>query len=129
MISGTQVALALVLGYGLTVLCLLAATFGLASASPAFVAKEHRITAGYKRLQALVWLVCVTIGAFATCAVAQGKYRWIVPSVLAAAFIGMLWQNKWEAEQRGLAHQILMSLVAVLGVAAGFGLANHFFKI
>jgi hypothetical protein len=41
-------------------MCLLAATFGLTSASPGFVAKEHRITAGYKRLQALVWLVCVT---------------------------------------------------------------------
>ncbi len=129
MISGTQVALALVLGYGLTVVCMLAATFGLTSASPAFVAKEHRITAGYKRLQALVWLVCVTVGAFVACVIAQGRYRWIVPSVLAAAFVGMLWQNRWEAQQRGLAHQILMSLIAVLGVAAGFGLAIHFLKI
>ena len=129
MIGGTQVALALVLGYGLTVLCMLAATFGLTSASPAFVAKEHRITDGYKRLQALVWLACVTAGAFVTCAVAQGRYQWIVPSVLAAAFVGMLWHNRWEAQQRGLAHQILMSLVAVLGVAAGFGLAKYFLKI
>jgi hypothetical protein len=61
--------------------------------------------------------------------VAQGRYRWVVPSVLAAAFVGMLWQNRWEAQQRGLAHQILMSLVALLGVAAGFGLAIHFLKI
>ncbi len=114
MIAWTQIALALLLGYGLTVGCLLVATFGLASASPGFVVREYRIRAGYKRLQALIWLLCVAAGAFLTCAVAQGAHPWIVPGLLAAIFIGMLWRNTWEARQRGMAHQILMSLVSIM---------------
>jgi hypothetical protein len=119
MIAATQITVALILGYGLAIGCLLVATFGLTAASPAFVAKGKRITAGYKRLQALVWLLCVTAGA----------HPWVVPVVLAAAFIGILWINTWEARQRGMAHQILMSVVSIVGVGAGYALAEHFLKI
>ncbi len=129
MIAATQIAVALILGYGLAVGCFLVATFGLTSASPAFVAQGNRITAGYKRLQALVWLLCATAGGFVTCMVAQGARPWVTQFVLAAAFIGILWSNTWEARQRGMAHQILMSLVSILGVGAGYGLAEYFLKI
>jgi hypothetical protein len=129
MIAATQIVVSLILGYGLAVGCLLVATFGLTSASPAFVAKGYRITAGYKRLQALVWLLCSAAGGFVTCVVAQGLRPWVVPFVLAAAFIGMLWRNTWEARQRGMAHQILMSVVSIVGVATGYALAEHFLKI
>ena len=129
MIAATLIVIALLLGYGMAVGCLLVATFGLTSASPDFVAREHRVTAGYKRVQAVVWLLCVTAGGFATCAVAQGARPWLVPVVLAASLIGMLWWNTWEARQRGMAHQILMSVVSILGVTAGYGLAKHFLNI
>ena len=55
MITGTLILVAVLLGYGMAVGCSLVATFGLTSASPDFVAREHRITAGYKRVQALIW--------------------------------------------------------------------------
>ena len=113
MITGTLILVAVLLGYGMAVGCSLVATFGLTSASPEFVAREHRITAGYKRMQSLIWLVCVTAGGFVTCAVAQGTNQWEVGSLLAASLIGMLWLNTWEARQRGMAHQILMSLVSI----------------
>jgi hypothetical protein len=129
MITGTLILVAVVLGYGITVGCSLVATFGLASASPDFVAREHRITPGYKRVQALIWLVCATAGGFVTCAVAQGTREFEVGALLIASLIGMLWLNTWEVRQRGMAHQILMSLVSILGVIAGYGLANHFLKI
>src|ERR1700683_5480745 len=99
MILGTLILVALLLGYMLTVGCMLAATFGLTSASPEFVIREYRITAGYKRLQALIWLVCVTLGASVTYLVAQGAYPLMVGSLLAVVLIGMLWRNTWEARQ------------------------------
>jgi hypothetical protein len=124
MILGTLITVALLLGYVFTVGAMLAATFGLTSASPDFVVREYRLTAGYKRLQALIWLVCVTLGAFVTYLVAQGAYPVMVGVLLAAVFVAMLWRNSWEARQRGIAHQILMSLVSMLGVVAGYGLAK-----
>jgi hypothetical protein len=129
MITGTLILVAVLLGYGMAVGCSLVATFGLASASPEFVVRDHRITAGYKRVQALIWLVSAAAGGFVACAVAQGAREWAVGGLLAASLIGMLWFNAWEARQRGMAHQILMSLVSIVGVVAGYGLANHFLKI
>ena len=124
MIVWTQISVALFLGYALAVGGLLLATFGLTSSvPPGFVTKQYRVTPKYKRVQALVWLGCVTVGAFVTCAVAQGAHPLLVPGVLAAALLTVLWRNSWEARQRGMAHQILMSVISVAGVAAGFMLA------
>jgi hypothetical protein len=129
MISGTIILVAVLLGYAMAVGCSLVATFGLASASPNFVARDHRITAGYKRVQALVWLVCATAGGFVTCGVAQqGGSPFSAAVLLSGLLIGMLWVNTWEARQRGMAHQILMSVVSLGGVAAGFWLAKHFLR-
>ena len=129
MITGTLILVAVLLGYAMTVGCSLVATFGLTAASPGFVAREHRITAGYKRVQALIWLACVTAGAFVAGAVAQWTSPLVVGTLLAVSLIGMLWLNTWEARQRGMAHQILLSLVSLIGVIAGCGLAKHFIKI
>ena len=130
MISWTQISVALFLGYALAVGGLLVATFGLtASVRPDFVAKQHRITPKFKRLQAVVWLICVTVGAFVTCMVAQGAHPWVVPVLLTAAFVGILWKNTWEARQRGMAHQILMSVLSVVGVAVGYTAAVRLFNI
>ena len=130
MITGTLILVAVLLGYAMTVGCSLVATFGLASASPDFVARDHRITAGYKRVQALLWLACVTAGAFVACGVAQqGGSPLVTATLLAGSLIGMLWFNTWEARQRGMAHQILISLVSLVGVVAGYWLAKHFIRI
>ena len=129
MIIGTLLALALVLGYGFTVASCMVATFGLTSALPAFVVREKRVSAGYKRVQALIWFGCVTLGAFVTSVVAQGTYPLMAGSLLAVALITVLWLNTWEARQRGMAHQILMSLVTIVGVLAGYRLADHFLKV
>jgi hypothetical protein len=128
MIAGTWIAVALCLGYSVTVACALAVTFGFTSSSPAFAVKENRVTLGYKRLQVLIWLVCVTLGAFVTCAVAQGTKPLVTGSSLAAILIAMLWWNTWEARQRGLGHQILMSVTSAAGVFAGYQLAGRFLK-
>jgi hypothetical protein len=130
MISGTIILVAVLLGYAMAVGCSLVATFGLASASPNFVARDHRITAGYKRVQALIWLACVTAGGFVTCGVAQqGGSPFAAAVLLSGLLIGMLWFNTWEARQRGMAHQILMSVVSLGGVFVGFWLAKHLLKV
>jgi hypothetical protein len=128
MITGTWIAVALLLGYSVTVACVLAVTFGLTSSSPAFAIEAHHVTVSYKRLQILIWLVCVTIGAFVTCTVAQGTQPLITASSLAAILISMLWMNTWEARQRGLGHQLLMSVTCVAGVVAGYQLAGRYLK-
>jgi hypothetical protein len=130
MIVWTQISVALVLGYALAIGVLLVATFGLTGAvPPGFVVKHHRITPQFKRVQALVWLICVTAGAFVTCVVAQGEHPWLVPALLAAAFVWVLWNNTWEARQRGMAHQLLMSVVSVAGVVAGYALGARLLDI
>ena len=129
MITVVLMAVALLAGYLLTMLCSLAMTFALGSASPSFVTQNFRITAGYKRVQALIWLFCVMAGAFVACAVARVTYPLFVATVFAALLIGLLWFNTWEARQRGMAHQILMSVVSLLGSAAGYGAAVRLLKI
>ncbi len=131
MVSMTVTALSLALGYLLTVGCSLLATFAIGSVAPEFVSEGHRITNGYKRIYALVWLGCAAIGAFSAVAAASvGTVGpWVVGVGLAALLIGVMWVNTWEARQRGLAHQILLSLTTVIGVAAGGWLAAHYAKL
>ncbi len=125
MITGTWIAVALFLGYLATVACALMATFALASASPGMVSQNFRITAKYKWIQAIIWLLCVIVGAAVTCAVAEGTSPWITQGGMIAGLIAILWLNSWEARQRGVAHQILMSLVSVVGVIVGYQIADR----
>jgi hypothetical protein len=129
MISLALIAVALLAGYLLTLICSLTATFALASASPSFVTQNFRITPGYKRVQALIWLLSVMAGAFVACAVARATYPIFVAVVFAALLVGLLWFNTWEARQRGMAHQILMSVASLLGAAGGYGAAVRFLDI
>jgi hypothetical protein len=129
MVAGIHIAAAVLVGYGVAVGCLLLATFALTSASPRMVLQEHRITNRYKWVQSLLWLGCSALGGFVACAVAVGRNSLVVEALLAAALISILWINTWEARQRGIAHQLLMSVVPLLGVAAGFTLEKHFIKL
>jgi hypothetical protein len=129
MINGLLILAALFLGFGTTVGCYLAMTFGVASASPDFVAQDFRITTGYKRLQSLIWLLCTMLGGFVTAAIARGAYPWVLGVLLVVMLVGTLWLNSWEARQRGLAHQILMSFAAMIGVVLGYVLATKLFQL
>ena len=129
MIAGIHIAIAVLVGYGVAVGCLLLATFALTSATPRMVIQEHRVTNRYKWVQSLMWLGCSTIGGVVACAVALGANSLVVEALLGAALISILWINTWEARQRGIAHQVLMSVVSLLGVAAGFKLEKHFIKL
>jgi uncharacterized membrane protein YfcA len=100
MITGFLVAAALALGYTVAVGLLMAATFGITLAGPAFVAREHRIRPAYKLAQELLWLVCAAAGGYVTAAVSGATMPWMSGALLAGIMIIVLWTNTWEMRQR-----------------------------
>ena len=120
MVTLSYIVLALFLGYAVTVGLSMAATFGITAASRSFVSKNYRIRTRYKWAQDAVWLVCATAGGYAAALVTGGSHAWVVGGGLVAILIGVLWLNAWEMRQRGLGHQISMSLASAAGVTAGF---------
>jgi hypothetical protein len=120
MITGSFLALALFLGYAVAVGLSMAATFGISKASPGFVAEDYRIRRRYKFVQDAVWLVATTAGGYAAALVIGQTHPWLGAIGLIAALVGVLWVNAWEMRQRGIEHQIAMSLATALGVTAGF---------
>ena len=120
MITGSFLALALFLGYAVAVCLSMAATFGISAASPSFLAKDFRIRRRYKFVQDAVWLVCTTAGGYVAALIIGQTRPWLGAIGLIAALVGVLWVNAWEMRQRGIEHQIAMSVVTVVGVAGGF---------
>jgi hypothetical protein len=120
MVTLSYIALALFLGYSVTIALAMAATFGITAASRNFVSKNYRIRARYKWVQDAVWLVCATAGGYAAALVTGGAHAWEVGGALVTILIGVLWLNAWEMRQRGLGHQISMSVASLAGVTAGF---------
>jgi hypothetical protein len=120
MITASYIALALFLGYVVAVGLAMVATFGITAASRTFVVENHRIKTRYKYAQDAVWLVCATAGGYVAALINGPSHSWLVGAGLVAIFVGVLWRNVWEMRQRGLGHQISMSLVSAVGVAAGF---------
>jgi hypothetical protein len=98
----------------------MAATFGISAVSRDFVSKNHRINRGYKYAQDAVWLVCAMAGGYVASLVNGESHRWLVGSGLVAILVAVLWMNVWEMRQRGLGHQLVLSLVSAVGVAIGF---------
>ncbi len=119
LIAISYIALALALGYGVTVLLSLAATFGITAVSRGFVSKQYRIRRGYKYAQEGVWFLCSIAGGYAAAMVHEG-HAVMVAASLAVILVGVLWVNVWEMRQRGLGHQIGMSVATAVGVAIGF---------
>ena len=119
-ITASYIALALFLGYTVAVGLAMAATFGITAASREFVAKDYRIRTQYKYVQDGVWLVCAIAGGYVAALVNGPYHPWLVGTGLVAILIGVFWLNAWEMRQRGLGHQISMSVAAGIGVAAGF---------
>jgi hypothetical protein len=124
MITGTLIALALILGYLVAVGLSMAVTFGVTKAAPEFVASDHMLKTGYRLFQAVDWTACVIVGSYLSALVASITIRpWFVGGLLAALLVLVLWINTWEVRQRGLGHQLLMSAATVAGVGAGYYLA------
>jgi len=121
MINGTFILFALALGYTVAVGLLMLATFGITKAAPAFVVKDHLLKPRYRFLQEFIWLVCVTVGSYASAWVAVlTTHPWFVAVALIFVLLVILWSNTWEMAQRGLGHQIVISIVTIAGVCAGF---------
>jgi hypothetical protein len=121
MITGAFLLLAIVLGYLLTVGLSMAATFSITKSWPDLVARDHRITSRYKFLQDGVWLLSAMVGGYATALVLGTDHSpWIGSMALMAVLIGVLWTNTWEMRQRGVGHQMLITLATMVGVGAGF---------
>jgi hypothetical protein len=119
-ITAYYIALALFLGYVVAVGLAMAATFGITAVSRDFVTKDDRVRTRYKYVQEAVWLVCATAGGYVAAMIHGRSHPWVVGVGLVAVLVGVLWTNVWEMRQRGLGHQISMSIVSAGGVAVGF---------
>jgi hypothetical protein len=111
---------AVLAGYLVAVVLSLVVTLGIGSAFPASVVENHRVRNGYKLLQDGIWLVCTTAAGYVAALVAYGEPPLLVGGLLAGILVGVLWANSWESRQRGMAHQILISVASVAGVTIGF---------
>ena len=120
MFIAVMMALAIAVGYGVTVLISLLLTFAVTMALPRFAEADHLIRNGYKLLHESIWLVAAALGGYVTAAVARGIHPMVTELALMAALIWVLWDNSWEARQRGMAHQVLITVCTVVGVAGGY---------
>jgi hypothetical protein len=127
MIGYAILGLSVLIGYCLTIACALIGTMGLASAAPRFVIANHRVRGMYKLTHEVMWFLCVVVGSFVTARIGLGMSEWLQEIALTGVLLLMLWRNTWEARQRGIAHQILISLLTVAGVLIGFSLRNKLF--
>lgn len=126
MINGTFILFAVLLGYAVAVGLSMLATFSITKAAPAFVVKDHLLKPSYRFVQDLAWLVCVSIGAYAAAWIADlTLHPSLVAITLIATLLIILWTNTWEMAQRGLGHQVAMSLTTVIGVGIGFAIHLH----
>lgn len=112
--------IAIFLGYTVAVVCLLGATLGVAGAAPQFVEQEHLLRTDYKLAQAGVWLVCAALGGYVTAFVGDPSWALLEGLLLIAGLVTVMWKNTWEARQRGLPHQILLTALTIAGVVVGF---------
>ncbi len=122
MVNLVIIGLAVLAGYLVTVACALVGTMALASSVPNFVIVDNRVRGGYKFVHELMWLLCTVIGAYSAARIGMRVQAHRQEALLIAVLLLVLWRNTWEARQRGTAHQILISLLTVIGVVGGFAL-------
>ena len=125
MITATILVVSLLVGYLATLGCALAGTFLVASLSPRFVIENHYLRSGYKLTQEFVVLLAATAGGYASAAVGGSIHPLLTEVCLAAILVSINWINSWELRQRGLAHQILLTICLIAGVFAGYALRLH----
>ncbi len=129
MISAIFIALGLLAGWAVTVAIAATVTMAVGAAAPWFVVTDyHTVRFRFKVMESLVWLAGATLGGFATAWIVGQMHPWVGAALLIAAMIAVLWRNSWEAHQRGLAMQILMTMESVIGVVTGFVLKSALIK-
>ncbi len=120
MLSLIVITAALAAGYLIAVGLSLITTFGIGSAFPGLVMENYHVRGRYKLLQDGIWLICTAVAGYVTSLIADGKSPLLVGGLLTGILVAVVWINNWEVRQRGMAHQILMSVAAVAGVTIGF---------
>lgn len=126
MVQLIVIGLAVLAGYIVSVGFILLSTMAIASAMPRFVIHNHRVRSSYKLLHECMWFLSTLIGAFVAARIGSEVQPIRIEIVLSVALLVILWLNTWEARQRGIAHQILISVLTVAGVWAGTSFAKHF---
>lgn len=112
-------------GYVVTVAISMILTFALTLAMPKFVEADYLVRNGYKVVHEGLWLLCAATGGFVTSLVVKGIHPIVTEALLVGALIWILWENSWEARQRGMAHQVIITAFTVLGVAGGYMLQTQ----
>ncbi len=120
MFIAVMMALGVAGGYLVTVLISMILTFALTMALPKFVEADHLVRNGYKLVHEGFWLLCAATGGYVTALVVKGIHPLLTEALLVGALIWILWDNSWEARQRGMAHQVLITASTVVGVAGGY---------
>lgn len=116
------IAFALGLGYLVTVAASLTLTFGLTSASPAFVAKDGRITMKYLLVHGLIWTLCAAGGGYVAAILSGTWFPWLIGSILTGWLAWVLWTNMERRRTQAVAQQIAMTALSAAGVALGMWL-------
>ena len=125
MFIAVMMGLGIAAGYVVTLLISMILTFAVAMSLPKFVEADHLIRNGYKIVHEVFWLVAATAGGYVAAVIVKGFHPQITELVLLAGLIWVLWSNSWEARQRGMAHQILITTFSVCGVAGGYVLSRY----
>ena len=125
MFIAVMMALGVASGYVVTVILSMILTFAVTMALPKFTEADYLIRNGYKLVHEAFWFLCAATGGFVTAFVVKAIHPWVTEVLLGAALIWVLWDNSWEARQRGMAHQVLITTLTVLGVAGGYMLQRQ----
>ena len=125
MVELIVVGLAVLAGYIVAVSLILLSTMAIASAAPRFVIANHRVRGSYKLLHECMWFLSTMSGAVVTARIGAEVQPIRLVLVLSGTLLSILWWNTWEARQRGIAHQVLITILTVAGVVAGVSLATH----
>lgn len=120
MFIAVMMAGALALGYTVTVALSMILTFAVTMSMPRFVQADYLICNSYKLVHESFWLLSAGVGGYVTALVVKGFHPFVTEAALAGALIWVLWENSWEARQRGMAHQVLITALTVIGVAGGY---------
>lgn len=112
--------IALFLGYAVTVGLTLATTFAISSTSHDFVLRDYRIRRRFKFTQDALWLLYSIAGGYVTTWVASQNHPLVASAALAALLITVLWRNTREMRERGIPHQLVMTILSIAGVAIGY---------
>ena len=115
MVELIVIGLAVLAGYIVAVGLILLSTMAIASAAPRFVVANHRVRGSYKLLHECMWFLSAMTGAFVTARIGSEVQPIRLELVLSGALLVILWRNTWEARQRGIAHQILITILTVAG--------------